>query len=329
MNGLISKFFGNLQTRINWKKQSFPITLPENIEATKLSSKEPMPIQFSQKCDLSFTKEPSQHGEIGYLFSRSADSFLYDTEGQDYFVFHDGIDNFCFVVCDGVGQSYFGQLAAAFLGEHLLTWLKNLDSEMLHDPNLAEQLSVYLNGLISSAQEMVIQHQLPTNLPNLQLMALTEQKNYGSEAVFVAGRVDFNSGTKDQSHLLNLFWLGDAQFHFYDFKGNEFDFPGKWKNSERWSTKHGIKGADKVNHWVDKRPGVGKLVAHSDGIKSRAAELFDLTNKSEEMNSVVQSLRSSPESDDISLIVFDFITQEKNPIRKMFSHRTVSKNLKK
>ena len=57
--------------------------------------------------------------QVDYLFNRSSDSYINNVDGQDYFIFHDGEDKLCFVLCDGVGQSYCGQLAAKFLGDYL------------------------------------------------------------------------------------------------------------------------------------------------------------------------------------------------------------------
>lgn len=278
-------------------------------------------IRSSQDCDFGFSRDPSPHGNAGYLFYRSNDSLSHMVDSQDYLVFRDDIDKFCFVVCDGVGQSYFGQLAAEFLGEHIFDWLNQQNTQIFCDPDreleCAQVLSDFLDTLKSEAQEIVTQHPLPSNLPDLQKIALDEQKNYGSETVFLAGRVDFSNGRNRLSPVLNVFWLGDVQFHMYNVKGKELDFPGKWTNAERWSTKRGIRGTSVINHYTCPLVNVSKIVAHSDGIKSYADQLFTLTNNPNEMDLVIRKLRSSPESDDISLIVFDF-SKHQSGLKKFF-----------
>lgn len=259
-----------------------------------------------QDSDTQFAREYTPHGAVGFAFNRSHDSFVHKTDGQDYFVFSDSNDKFSFVLCDGVGQSYCGQLAAKFLGDWLFQWLEDLNIEAIHNSDIAIQLTNELNNLSAEAQQMVSDHKLPESLPELLLIALNEQKNYGSEAVFVVGRIDFKS--KCSPPLLSLFWLGDTQFHIFDKKGGEVEIPGKWVNAERWSTKNGIRGTDHVNHWSYRLRKEKMLVAHSDGIKSPVNDhLFELVDRPNEMIKAIDGLRSSPESDDVSMICFEFI----------------------
>lgn len=273
-------------------------------------------IHSVQDQDIPFTKEVSRHGEIGYAFYRSAESSLNNIESQDYMVFRDSPNKFCFVICDGVGQSYFGQLAAELLGKYLFSWLEDLDVNQLNDRVLAGKLYTGLNDLTGKGQEMITEHKLPADMPDLQLMALQEEKKYGSEAVFLCGRIDFDLESKIEPPYLNLFWLGDVSFHIYEFLGKELDFPGQWQNKERWSTKDGVKGAQIVNYWNESLANVGKLVAHSDGIKRVSGQLFDLTNNPDEMKVAVENLYSASDSDDISLVAFDFNKPKKKRIKK-------------
>jgi hypothetical protein len=277
----------------------------------------PVLIRSDQSSDTLFTRETTSHGKVVYLFNRSSDSYINNVDGQVYFIFRDGNDKFCFVLCDGVGQSYCGQLAAKFLGEYLFNWLENLDANLLQDPTLVNQLTSNINILCDEAQQMVIKHQLPENMPDLLLMALTEQKSYGSEAVFVAGRIDFQLGKMPP--ILNLFWLGDTKIHLFDKNGGEVDIPGSWINSERWSTKFGVKGTEIVNHWCTELWKIKKIVIHSDGLKASALnQLYSLLKAPGEMNSAIESLRSLPESDDVSLISFEFLHFKKRNLYAIF-----------
>ncbi len=277
----------------------------------------PVFISSDQSSDILFTRAPIPHGKVDYLFNRSSDSYINNVDGQDYFIFHDGEDKLCFVLCDGVGQSYCGQLAAKFLGDYLFNWLEDLDANFLQDPSLIDRLTNDLNVLAEEGQEMVLRHELPENLPDLLLLALTEQKNYGSEAVFVAGRVDFQVGKTFPT--LNLFWLGDTKIHLFDKHGDEMNIPGSWINSERWSTKFGIKGAEAVNHWLIELRKIEKMVVHSDGLKGDVLSgLYSLLNIPDEMDSAVEGLRFSPESDDVSLVSFDLSRAKRRNLRLIF-----------
>src|SRR5690349_24469105 len=57
------------------------------------------------------------------LYNRSIDSIQANTIGQDYVVFRYGPTDLTFAVCDGVGQSFMGDLAARLLGDALVDWL--------------------------------------------------------------------------------------------------------------------------------------------------------------------------------------------------------------
>src|ERR1051326_1043566 len=62
-------------------------------------------------------------GLLRYVYDLSRDSRESNQPGQDYLVFRYGAGRLAFAVCDGVGASFLGQLAAQFLAEHLVDWL--------------------------------------------------------------------------------------------------------------------------------------------------------------------------------------------------------------
>src|SRR5204863_8715190 len=58
-----------------------------------------------------------------YAYARSSDTRRVSDPGQDYLTFCYDDSAFAFALCDGVSQSFFGDLAARFLGDALINWL--------------------------------------------------------------------------------------------------------------------------------------------------------------------------------------------------------------
>ena len=62
-------------------------------------------------------------GLLRYAYDLARDSRDSDEPGQDFLAFRYGGGRLAFAVCDGVGGSFLGHLAAQFLGEHLVAFL--------------------------------------------------------------------------------------------------------------------------------------------------------------------------------------------------------------
>ena len=76
-----------------------------------------------QETETPLTAFETAVGTALYLYNRSIDSVQANTIGQDFLVYRFGPTDLSFAVCDGVGQSFMGDLAAQLLGEHLVDWL--------------------------------------------------------------------------------------------------------------------------------------------------------------------------------------------------------------
>src|SRR5258708_34459180 len=72
-----------------------------------------------------------------FAYGRSADSRAHDALGQDYLALCDDGARFAFAVCDGVSQSFLGDVAARIIGDELVRrlWTARLsdDAETLRD----------------------------------------------------------------------------------------------------------------------------------------------------------------------------------------------------
>ena len=80
---------------------------------------------------------------VGLSYCRSMECRISGEPGQDYDAYRVGRGSLQFCVCDGVGQSYFGDAAARFIGDLLITWLgdKTFYPDIGCKDSLAEQLA--------------------------------------------------------------------------------------------------------------------------------------------------------------------------------------------
>jgi hypothetical protein len=250
-------------------------------------------IRLSQGGETPLNNLPTPFGAIRYLYSRSADSVAQETSGQDYLAFRYDDQRVTFALCDGVSQSFMGEIAARFLGDRLVDWLWKYEGPS--DPvafGLAVQM--FLNHLQPEADTLISQHSLPDDLPPLTREALEAQRAYGSEAMFVAGRTDLSPG---QDRVL-LCWLGDSILKPLDTGGQAVDIGPAGTTAERWSSTKGIKG--RVHAWRGNTRQVTRLVAHSDGIDTET--VMGALGTHGLLQQAVDRLKKHPPTDDVSLL---------------------------
>ena len=87
---------------------------------------------------------------VRFAYSRSSDSMASQIEGQDYLCFRHNDQKLVFIIADGVGSSFCGNLAARILGDNLLDWLGRRISPIMAGSGFAG--SDYLNRLQKTAQ---------------------------------------------------------------------------------------------------------------------------------------------------------------------------------
>src|SRR5262249_11605913 len=104
-----------------------------------------------------------------------------------------------FCVCDGVGSSYRGDFAATYLAVRLVRWLAALPPPNPPGEEDARRDEAWLHARLSAellmwsrvGQEELRRLTLPPAAGALVREVLEEMREeYGSEAVFLAGRVD-------------------------------------------------------------------------------------------------------------------------------------------
>ncbi len=239
-----------------------------------------------------------------YAYARSADSRAADETGQDYLTFSEGPTWFAFALCDGVSQSFFGEVAARILGDSILRWLEGVPAAT-DASRLGELLLDYLQRLTEGATRWVQQYPMPEGISPMLREVLEQKRGLGSEATFVCGRLDLPGATLPQGQLL-LAWLGDSRLRFWGPRGERSaELGDTFQTEQRWSTSRGpVNGRP---HFLavplvgsDGQPLVVRLLAYSDGLSLLDDQQEPLTDV--DLQDVVATAGESPTSDDISFL---------------------------
>ena len=244
-------------------------------------------VSLPQDKETPLTPRQTAFGTALALYNRSIDSIQADTIGQDYVTFRYSPTDLSFAVCDGVGQSFMGDLAARLLGDSLIDWLwaaTKPDSAEAYSQAIASAL----DALTEKTGQAVTDYQLPPSLPGILVQALENQRAYGSESMFVAGRLALGADP-----WVGLCWLGDSPVAAVDIDGKLVDLGPKGHTSERWNATTGLKGT--VHTWVGPAKNVARVVGYTDGLGLNHAPT------DAELARMVEEWTARPPSDDASL----------------------------
>jgi len=222
------------------------------------------------------------------LYSRSVDSITGETIGQDYVAYrHDG-NRLAFAVCDGVGQSFMGDLAARLLGDWLVRWLWDLERPANAEA-FARGVKEALNSAVSDTAPQVVNYKLPAGLPPILAQALENQRKYGSESMFVAGKLYL----AQPGAWAALCWLGDSPVAAVDIDGQLVDLGPRGHTSERWNATTGIKG--EAHTWMSDAHALARVAGYTDGLGIEGVP------RDEDLRRIMEGWTSSPPIDDAAL----------------------------
>jgi len=233
-----------------------------------------------------------------YSFTRSYDSIINNGLGQDFLTWKWDDNKLVFVLCDGVGGSFFGNLAAKFLGKKLLDWLwkqANLTGENI--PGIRNELDELFRDWISEGNCMASDYPLPSDLPKLIWESLEElRQKHGSETVFICGCIErCHSNT-----WKGLFvWAGNSQIRLLNSLGEMIDFDADWNDANRWSTKFGIKGKFEIMY-IPIDLDLRRLIVFSDGLENYAEDLSTYPDR--KIKKILLNEIQSSSSDDIAFL---------------------------
>jgi len=262
----------------------------------------PATIRTNQQLKTPITSIVGKTYSFRYGYERSADSILAGTEGQDYIAIKYDATRIAFALCDGVSQSFFGDIAARILGDAVLDWLWNYQGLRTSSPSIFEnQLSMFLDQLTVPARRQVQQFQLPGGLALMLPEVLEKKRALGSETTFVAGTIDFTS------RRVFLAWMGDSRLRLWDSKqeksstllGNE-----NFQTKERWSSHRGRIGS--LHTIILSTSQIDRCILYSDGLAKLDRKVGNLIPSSTTLEQLMEDSHHFPASDDISYLEIFF-----------------------
>ncbi len=261
-------------------------------------------VRIDQTQETSVTARQRARFGYRYAYARSADSRAGGDPGQDYLVLREDGVRLAFALCDGVGQSFYGDLAARYLVDALVAWLTNEVPVTMEETVLKAALAAYLQALTGPATEMVAAHVLPVGIPSMLRDVLEQKRRLGSESMFVCGRLDLPCAEYPEGRLI-LAWMGDSRLRIWGPQGERTP---KWvrggNSAERWSTRRGLVNGEP--HVIvlpvsfRGRPRVQSVMAYSDGLA--LLDRYSSPPSDAELSDLIDRAGKLPTSDDISFV---------------------------
>lgn len=265
------------------------------MDVTYIDPGKETPLQFGQLEGLVFR----------YAYARAAETRRNGGVGQDFLAFSQVERSFVFVVCDGVGQSFFGEIAAQSLTRALMGWMEAHRAQ-LQQPGIREDLVRFLDAERFSASRVVDAYPIPDEVPGMLRDVLEEKRALGSEAMFVCGCICLDSATYPSGAIF-LAWMGDMRARIWRGSAERTELLGSvFETSQRWSTRAGLKGG-RLNVFQAPLKGLDRLSVYSDGL----APLDDYPELPENpaLANLIRNQESSPTSDDIAFLDIRFSSQ--------------------
>lgn len=256
-------------------------------------------IQVPQKTETPIQQILREKYGLRYAYARSMESRSSNDLGQDYLTFVEDSTSVVFALCDGVGQSFYGNLAAKYLGDSLIEWLVSRPIEGSQAGDVAKEMAQHLFALTERAADLVNQYPLSENMPAMLRQVLERKKELGSETTLVAGKIEIRTGR------VLLVWMGDSRLRIWDQDGETTNQLGQtFLTSERWSTRKGPVGD--VHVYIGQTGNVYRVVAYSDGLARLDDRLQGAPPSNQAVDRIIAEVSEAPTSDDISLFEFWF-----------------------
>jgi hypothetical protein len=215
------------------------------------------------------TETDVSSGRIGPFLWRSAYQRSHDgresgSVGQDAVSWRADEATFSLAVCDGVSNSFYGEIAAGYLADSLVAWLWDLGEPVADPSDIGRSLEDYLRQQAIRAQLIVADAQIPATLPAIIRDAIESKRQFGSQATLAAACVRMQS---DGSASVVLLRLGDTRIRFWADGNEDQAVVGAPTSSEGWSTGRGVTGGQ-VSVALRRlaRPKGLRVLAYSDGL---------------------------------------------------------------
>lgn len=208
-----------------------------------------------------------------------------------------------FCVCDGVGGSFQGQIAARELATRLTHYLLTLPALPRHPRTVAQALGTHLDRWAIDVQQILQQALVPSHTSALEQEIIVEQRDqYGSAAVFFGGRVEYALPVRPRrrEHTLPaLFcWMGNVTARVWAARKPCAALGDVHNDRNRWSTRFGRQGLLTVrkSRLNQSEP----LVVYTDGLDSLGPQLADLDDH--QLQQCIWEQGALPTSDDMTVL---------------------------
>ena len=238
-----------------------------------------------------------------FAYARAADTRTAGDVGQDYLSIQEGERTFIFALCDGVSQSFYGDLAARYLGDALVAWLWEHLPSTMDSEAIRTALTAYLRDLTGPATELVQRYPLPLDIPPMLRDVLEEKRMLGSESAFVCGRIDLPNSEFPTGRIV-LAWMGDSRLRLWDSNNKPFaDLGDVFETTQRWSSRRGPVGGEPhvfVAPLEQEGHRLNRLMAYSDGLA--ALDNWDKDPSNRLLQDLIARAGEAATSDDIAFL---------------------------
>lgn len=127
----------------------------------------------------------TNHFSYRYSYVRAKETQDLNECGQDFLAFQDNGISFIFALCDGVGLSFHGEIAAEFLGMKLVNLFETCQESEL---DIATLLNEQLNNWIEEASEEVSAFRLPEKHRGYFAMSWRKSENKVVKRCLLVGK---------------------------------------------------------------------------------------------------------------------------------------------
>lgn len=236
-----------------------------------------------------------------YAYIRAAEARQHDEIGQDYLCICEEEDGLWFALCDGVGMSYYGEVAAKRVGDELIRWLAQFSDSFTEPGIIAEELQHCLHRITSDVTQIIDSFPMPAHIRGLHREVLLSKKQTGSSTVYGCGRIDRPSERYPDGRLL-FAWHGDIRIRIWSAERERSVLLGeRFDSAQQWNSVAGhVGGSPSV--WFDTLANFGfngALISYSDGLQIMDK---DSTVHREILEERLQQASLPSTSDDIAML---------------------------
>lgn len=259
--------------------------------------------QSDQREESRIVTDPCGPYRIRHVYARSRETQEHQDMGQDYMTYKAVGNKLMFCVCDGVSLSYYGNLAAKFLGDSLLRFMANSDCFDQLDMGYTQQrLHQYLQLLTLQASALICNHQVPPHITGIMREVLEEKRVAGSESTFACGKIILSP---DRTRVqIVVAWLGDTSVRiWHNGEQHAKRLAGDYSMWNRWSTLRGVLGQPSCQYaasTADQHDVVNRIQIYTDGL--HAYESWNRVPDDRELRELVDQAYLRPDSDDVAYL---------------------------